>query len=1076
MSTYGNMIGSPMGLLDDLDRRLTNIENIITAPSNGPTQVVIQPAPNSPPGTMPVVIAPVVSPPTNVVVKTGALYGNIYADIIWVTPVDGTAIAFEVAWAVKNPDGTLGLPGAARVGGNQYRINNLLPNTTYEATVSSVNILGQMARYPIDGSFVLFATGTDQTIPPAVSNVVLAEGATSVIVKFDPLTFQQAPDVANGNGVYQVDISNDPTFANVFRSVRSTAFVVAFNDVYPHTTLASAITAQQGTSFTAAPPPGSGVTPIMTGTFIQESPTIDTWTGSRWDEEMTDMDAVGIKTLILQWSLDEDDQKVLYPGPPVPNIPGTSTPYLIGPDYVDNLLFHANAHGDQVWLGLSNFGAWQSHAGDATWLGQQLALSEQVADELYSLFGSNAAFVGWYIPFEIDALLLSTPADITPMTNYFTSLINYLHTHYPSKLVMVSPTYSINGVLLSPTSYATALKPVVAGVDVINLQDGGSTQTPATISSYFAALKTALTGTGTALWSNPDMFGTSGPMPSAQLQANIQAAAPYVSKITGFSFPTQMGPHDISSSAYDNYKTYALKEGLPVQLTSTDGFSTSSNYNAMVDQEMITFVPGTGNTAFIAARNQGTNAPAWGPVAHAVGAPVSVQTGVTWYARVAPIDNSGNQGPWAFSGQPLTGQGVNDSMIVGDMSAAHITFGTMKGDRIETNSLSANTITSSFISSANIQLAGGSFYAGSPPNTGLIINSQGLRLYNNGVLSVALDTYSGTGYFSGTVSASTINASTISGGNISGATISGNTITGGTISAATISGGTITGTTISGSTLSGNTISGQTISGGTITSATINTSNINTATINGSTYNNGSTNNTTHYTPTFQDVFVNANTGTSDSNLNFKALGRVGLFYGLLGHLALGLVINTNPGDVYIGGNFSAIAAVCSSLQTIGNSAGSGDLIVGGSFSASGAKSFRIKHPVPSQQHKDLLYFSTESPKSDLIYRGKATTTNHTAIVDLDRVYKCSIGTFAMLTRKSTRQVFLFNETSGAHASYALNHGVLTITTDTPSDTVGWLVVAERGDDKVFIGNVVDSDGDLVNEVEPRPALVSSAS
>lgn len=1091
MSNYGNASSSAMSLLDELDRRVYNLEQMVTSTSFGSGQQVA--IPSSDPGGNPVVIQQLISPPSSVTVKTGAFYGNIYADVMWTPPEDGTAISYEIDWAIKQLDGTFGIPGAARVGGNQYRINGLSPNSTYQIEVYGVNVLGQMARYPTGAdTWVTFTTGNDQTVPPAVSNVKVSKGATTVVVTFDPLTFEQAPDVANGSGTYQIDLSNDPTFGTLFRTTRTTSSVVSFSDIYPHAQLVTPISATEGVSgSTPVTPLGYGSPPIMTGTFIQESPTIDAWTGTRWGQEMDDMTAIGIRTLILQWSLDQDDQKVLYRGPPVPNIPGTSTPFIIGPDYVDNLLFNAVAHGDDVWLGLSNYGTWQSHANDSTWLNQQLALSKQVADELYALYGTNSAFVGWYIPFEIDAVLLSTPANIGPMTSYFTSLINYLHSHYPSKKVMVSPTYSINGVALGPAAYASALLPVVAGVDVINLQDGGSNQSSSTITSYFSALHTALANTTTQLWSNPDMFSNSGgPMASSQLQSNILAAAPYVVKITGFSFPTQMGPHDISSTAYADYQQYFNALGLLVQFSTSDGFPTSV-YNATVDQELMTFVPGGDKSAFIAARNVGPNAPAYGPVPHAVGAPVSVQTGVTWYARVYAIDASGNEGPPALSG-PIDAQGVIDEMIVGDLSAAHITFGTMKGDRIEINSLTANTIKTSYLASGNIHLLGGGLYAGDPPGNGLLINSQGIRLYAGGAVTVSLDTYSGSGYFSGTVSASTITGSTINGGSINSAvlnssTINSTTINGGTINSttlnsttinsstinsATINGGTITGITISGNNVTGGTISGVTITSSTINSTNINTSNINTATINGSTWNNGSLNSATSYSPSFRDPYIMQNGGDSNTNFVLNGAAKMGLIYGLTNNLTLALLMLSNPGDIYVGGNHTQVACF-GTFETVANLSYAGDIFVAGGLTANGPKSFRIPHP-NGKADTELVYACIESPRVELVYRGKATTKNGSATVDLDTYFNCSNKTFESLTRADTRQVFLFNETSDGRVSYTIQGGKLTITSVNTTETVGWMVVAERADKSLLKSTGIGSDGRLMNETKKRRSILSS--
>lgn len=164
-----------------------------------------------------------------------------------------------------------------------------------------------------------------------------------------------------------------------------------------------------------------------------------------------------------------------------------------------------------------------------------------------------------------------------------------------------------------------------------------------------------------------------------------------------------------------------------------------------------------------------------------------VNTEGTWYARVAAIDSSGNMSGYAVASS-ITAGGVNDSMLIADISAAKITVGTMSGDRITANTLDAGAIKSSSITSANITLAGGSFKAGNPPTTGLLINSQGLRLYNAGVTSMVLDAGTGSATFAGNITGGTIqigtrfsvdasgNMSATNGdfeGNIDGSTITG---------------------------------------------------------------------------------------------------------------------------------------------------------------------------------------------------------------------------------------------------------------------------------------------------------------
>lgn len=173
--------------------------------------------------------------------------------------------------------------------------------------------------------------------------------------------------------------------------------------------------------------------------------------------------------------------------------------------------------------------------------------------------------------------------------------------------------------------------------------------------------------------------------------------------------------------------------------------STNSNFS-VVDREVVT-------TAYVVAFND-------------------IETPEDFYARVRAIDASGNAGPWSVSATTATAGGVVDSMIVSGLNAAKITFGSMEGDRITANTIDANRLKTSELTAADIFLDGGSFQAGSPPANGLLINSQGIRLYAAGNISVALDALTGSGFFSGSISGSIIDGSTINGSEIFGTVIS----------------------------------------------------------------------------------------------------------------------------------------------------------------------------------------------------------------------------------------------------------------------------------------------------------------
>lgn len=412
------------------------------------------------PGTPPIILQQGVYPVADLTILPGAYLTDVYADVTWEVAPASNAVLFEVIWGeiiaapgLGAPDtGQAGSPveyptivpmngneagftvefaGSQLVSGDSYRIDGLLPNTLYGVQIVAMNPLGQSMATPGNG-FQVFQTTNDATVPPPVSEngaVIVAAGATSVIVEFQPLTNEQAPDVANGNGVYLVEVTNDPTFSTITRQVYTTAWVVAFNDIYPSTILAQQINA-------------------------------------------------------------------------------------------------------------------------------------------FDPVGTNVAF-----------------KDLSQVT------------------------------------------------------------------------------------------------PGAQ-------------------------------------------------------------FRTLIDDEYILFNAPSGNSAVIAQRNAGTTPLANGPETHVTGAKVTFSTQTTWYARVAPIDQSGNQGTWTNSNGMQAG-GVTDSMIVGDLSAAHITFGVMQGDRIEANSMSVAKLKTGSLTSQNITLAGGSFISGNPPTNGLVINSQGLTLYQAGAISLQLNSTNG---------------------------------------------------------------------------------------------------------------------------------------------------------------------------------------------------------------------------------------------------------------------------------------------------------------------------------------------
>ena len=130
-----------------------------------------------------------------------------------------------------------------------------------------------------------------------------------------------------------------------------------------------------------------------------------------------------------------------------------------------------------------------------------------------------------------------------------------------------------------------------------------------------------------------------------------------------------------------------------------------------------------------------------------------------------------------------------------------------------------------------------------------------------------------------------------------------------------------------------------------------------------------------------------------------------------------------------------------------------------------GGGSFRIAHPHPSKKYThDLVHSFIEGPQMDLIYRGKINLVGGSATVNIDTVSNMTDGTFVLLNRDV--QCFTSNETGWTAVKGSVSGNILTITAQDNSctDTVSWMVIGERQDDKIKSLDMTDDDGNLIME------------
>lgn len=144
---------------------------------------------------------------------------------------------------------------------------------------------------------------------------------------------------------------------------------------------------------------------------------------------------------------------------------------------------------------------------------------------------------------------------------------------------------------------------------------------------------------------------------------------------------------------------------------------------------------------------------------------------------------------------------------------------------------------------------------------------------------------------------------------------------------------------------------------------------------------------------------------------------------------------------------------------------GSGNVQVAGALSK-GSGSFRIDHPLLSMSEThELVHSFIEGPKADLIYRGKVSLVNGSAVVNIDNAADMTEGTFVILCRDV--QCFTTNESDWTSVRGSVSGNILTIEAEdnTSKASISWMVIGERQDKHMMDTEWTDENGKVI--VEP---------
>lgn len=294
--------------------------------------------------------------------------------------------------------------------------------------------------------------------------------------------------------------------------------------------------------------------PHLQGTFFSQN----TYQDGQWRSTFEAMQAAGLTQAVVNASADATAMTTRYPT----SLPGFTMVYPTLPQAFPN----ATTQRIDMYLGLqSSDDWWTSSSTDPVWLAAQATLSNQVADELFALYGKEPAFKGWYLPFEVDNATFPTSDEWDLLVAYYTPVVSHLHTLAPGKPVIIAPFFNASYGLDS-TGWRAMWAYILAQVpiDVMAVQDGvgaGNT-TVDVLPEWFQATKGAIADAKSKclLWSDTETYNIVdfSTMPINGIVADMEAVAPSVTNMLSWSFSDYLDPHTANPFYYLTYLHYAV--------------------------------------------------------------------------------------------------------------------------------------------------------------------------------------------------------------------------------------------------------------------------------------------------------------------------------------------------------------------------------------------------------------------------------------------------------------------------------------------------------------------------------------
>lgn len=310
----------------------------------------------------------------------------------------------------------------------------------------------------------------------------------------------------------------------------------------------------------------------ISGTFIQLNRQVADHSVDQWKALLTRMQAIGIDTLIIQWTA---EAPVLY-------FKDDDLHFKEQYDAIGRLMAAAGGMRFSIFLGLQNDPAfWKEITARDKALRDYFlvrqAQNERIQAALLKAFGKRDDWIGYYIPDEIDDLSWRDAGRRRCLEDYLRGTIRSLRAHDAHRVIAISAFFRAR---TAPEVVARTLDALTAdiGLDYLLLQDGAGNNDPPedVLGLYYRSMLNIRKSRTPELWAVLEAFRqtsgagkpfTSQSAPTDAFARQIQAASGFKHRIL-FAFPDYVDP-ERGPAAQALYKILGSPAGLPEKTNGT---------------------------------------------------------------------------------------------------------------------------------------------------------------------------------------------------------------------------------------------------------------------------------------------------------------------------------------------------------------------------------------------------------------------------------------------------------------------------------------------------------------------------